>query len=213
MPTARLALRRTGALSLATLLAVLLASASASAGPIYVYKDKDGTVHFSSVKPPTGISAKVFTARSSSFSYYNTPPLDSRGAPSSYAGGYNDLIRRISQSHNLDPALVKAVIHVESAFNAHALSSKGAQGLMQLMPKTAKLLGVSRPFQPEENIRGGTRYLAYLLRRFGGNTRFALAAYNAGPEAISKWQGIPPYPETRQYVSRVLQMHAHYSSL
>lgn len=190
-----------------------LVFASASfASPIYVYKDPDGTIHFSSSLPPPGVTAQVFTARSSSFSYYSS--LSNKYKRDKlYKNVYNDLIQRIAKYHALDPALIKAVIHVESAFNAHAVSPKGAQGLMQLMPGTARLMGVSRPFRPEENIMGGTKYLSELLQRFGGNVRLALAAYNAGPGAVTKWQGIPPYPETQQYVSRVLQMHARYSSL
>lgn len=202
-----------GRLVLAMLLAsaVVSSAASAHANPIYVFKDPDGTIHFSSSLPPPGVTAQVFTARNSSFSYYSSRSYKYK-RDKLFKNVYNDLIHRIAKHHSLDPALVKAVIHVESAFNASAVSPKGAQGLMQLMPGTARLLGVSRPFHPEENIIGGTKYLANLLRRFGGNTRLALAAYNAGPQAVSRWQGIPPYPETQQYVSRVLQMQARYSS-
>lgn len=106
----------------------------------------------------------------------------------------------------LDPDLLSSVMEAESGFNPRAISSKGAQGLMQLMPETAKGLGVQDPFAEGENIAGGARYLKSLLDRFS-DLRLALAAYNAGPAAVEKFQGIPPYPETQQYVERVLSIY------
>ncbi|HYU35152.1 MAG TPA: lytic transglycosylase domain-containing protein [Thermoanaerobaculia bacterium] len=117
------------------------------------------------------------------------------------------LIERHSQLQNLDPKLVRALIQAESGYNQHALSNKGAMGLMQLMPTTASLLRVSDPWDAEENVRGGTIYLRQLLDRFQGRLEWAVAAYNAGPRAVERHGGIPPYPETREYVRRVLALY------
>jgi hypothetical protein len=117
---------------------------------------------------------------------------------------YSAQIREIASRHGVDPALVESVIRAESAFNATAVSRTGARGLMQLMPKTAVALGVRDSFDPRENIEGGVRHLRYLLDRYPGNIPLAVAAYNAGEAAVDAHRGIPPYPETRQYVQRVL---------
>jgi soluble lytic murein transglycosylase-like protein len=114
-------------------------------------------------------------------------------------------IREISSRHGVDPLLVESVIRAESAFNPTAVSRTGARGLMQLMPKTAVMLGVRDSFNPRENIEGGVRHLRYLLDRYPGNVSLAVAAYNAGEGAVDAHRGIPPYAETQQYVQRVLQ--------
>jgi len=118
---------------------------------------------------------------------------------------YATEIHEISLQYDVDPALVQAVVRVESAFNPSAVSRKGAGGLMQLMPRTASALGVFDRFDPRENIRGGVRHLRYLLDRYRGNVAMAIAAYNAGEGAVDLHRGIPPYPETEQYVQRVLR--------
>lgn len=117
------------------------------------------------------------------------------------------LIQRQSDNQNLDPKLVKAVIQVESGYNHKALSNKGAMGLMQLMPDTASLFNVRNAFDPEENLRAGTRYLRQLLDRFAGRVELALAGYNAGPGAVEKHKGVPPYAETRDYVKQVMMLY------
>jgi soluble lytic murein transglycosylase-like protein len=117
------------------------------------------------------------------------------------------LIERHSDAQDLDPKLVRAVIQAESAFDQRARSRKGAMGLMQLMPATAVVLAVDDPYDPEENIRGGTAYLRQLVDRYPGRLDLALAAYNAGPGAVDRHGGIPPYAETREYVRRVLALY------
>ena len=119
---------------------------------------------------------------------------------------YVEPIRRLSWQHALDPALVAAVVRVESDFRPRAVSPKGAQGLMQLMPATARAHDVDDPFDPEQNLAGGTAYLSWLLGRYQGDLQRTLAAYNAGPGAVDRARGIPPYRETRRYVSKVLEL-------
>lgn len=118
----------------------------------------------------------------------------------------DNYVKYFARQNNLDESLVYAVIYVESNFNVGAHSSKGAQGLMQLMPATAKQMGVRNPYDTRENIRGGTQYLAHLLERFDGDLHLALAGYNAGPEKVKEYGGIPPYKETRDFVRKVIRL-------
>jgi soluble lytic murein transglycosylase-like protein len=117
-----------------------------------------------------------------------------------------------AQAQAVDPALVKAIIANESGFNANATSNVGAQGLMQLMPGTAAALGVSNAYDPAQNVAGGTKYIKQLLDHFNGDVRLAIAAYNAGPGAVEKYGGVPPYAETQNYVQNVLSSYAKYRS-
>jgi len=122
----------------------------------------------------------------------------------------NELINEYSQKNGLDADFVRAVVKQESGFNERATSHCGAAGLMQLMPGTAKGLGVKNPYDAEQNVAGGTKMLAGLLKTYGGNKELALAAYNAGGGAVKKYGGIPPYGETQRYVKNVLNIYSHY---
>jgi soluble lytic murein transglycosylase-like protein len=126
---------------------------------------------------------------------------------------FGDAISAASHEFGVDEALLRAIIHAESAFNPRALSVAGAQGLMQLIPGTARDMGVLDAFDANQNIRGGARYLALLLRNFNGNERLAAAAYNAGPGAVQKYNGVPPYDETQVYVERVGVLRKRYGQM
>ena len=126
----------------------------------------------------------------------------STGTP--VTGNFSSMINQAAQKYGVDPELVQAVIKAESNFNPGAVSSAGALGLMQLMPATAKGLGVSNALDPAQNIDGGVHFLSDLLKHYNGNVRLAVAAYNAGPGAVDRYNGVPPYQETQTYVNRVL---------
>jgi soluble lytic murein transglycosylase len=164
---------------------------------VYVYKDKNGVMTFTNVPTHTGFRRVLRESGSP------------RGAATMRAA-YDSLIRTISGRHSVDADLIRAVIKTESDFNAAARSNKGAMGLMQLMPDTARLLNVVDAFDPGENVEGGVRHLRMLLDRYQGNLELSLAAYNAGSAAVEKHQGIPPFAETQEYVRRVLRFYESY---
>jgi soluble lytic murein transglycosylase-like protein len=135
------------------------------------------------------------------------PSAPVAGSVLSSTSGVRELVRQVSAEHGLDPKLVDALVRVESGYDPTAVSRKGAMGLMQLMPETASRLGVADPFDPEQNVRGGVREFARLVDQYSGNLQLALAAYNAGEGAVSRFRGIPPYHETRNYVSQILTLY------
>jgi soluble lytic murein transglycosylase-like protein len=167
---------------------------------IYKYVDDSGVIHLTNV--PTSQNAKYVLVYREKRILFNIKPAD--------VIKFDSMITKASEKYHVDPALIKAIIKTESNFNHMAVSPKGARGLMQLMPKTAHALQVEDSFHPENNIEGGTRYLRYLLNLFEGNLSLALAAYNAGENAVIKYNNsIPPYRETQTYVQRVMN---HFNS-
>ena len=184
----------------------------AAAGPIYKIYEKDGSIRFTNKEPPAGVRAQVFTAHHGSFAYYKAGGFRRIFGGGKLSRKYWDVIERAARHYSLERNLVQAVIHAESCFDPYAISSKGARGLMQIMPDTARMLGIKNIAAVEENIFGGTRYLAFLLRKYQGNLRFALAAYNAGEGAVEKFNGVPPYRETVDYVDQVLRLRKRYET-
>jgi soluble lytic murein transglycosylase len=168
-------------------------------GAIYTYTDQAGVTHYTNT--PGGDSRyQRVVFRDETRLWRPTAPVHTR---------YDDLIGETARVYRLPPALVKAVIAAESAFDPLAVSRRGAQGLMQLMPDTAASLGVADPLEPASNLRGGAGYLRAMIDRYGDLDR-ALAAYNAGPSVVDRYGGVPPYPETRDYVSRVMTYYRAY---
>jgi soluble lytic murein transglycosylase-like protein len=174
---------------------IMAALPSPASADIYKYEDEEGVVHLTNVPSNTGVKYTLLM-REKRVLFNKKISVD--------MSKYDHLIAKAAQKYNVDSALIKAVIKAESNFNHRAVSPKGAQGLMQLMPKTASSLQVQDSFHPEKNIEGGVRYLRYLLQYFNGSLPLALAAYNAGENAVVRYGGIPPYPETQTYVQRVL---------
>lgn len=182
-----------------------------SAGPILkVFKyQRDGVVSFSDRAPVrTAYEVVTYTC----FACNPASKVDWYSIKL-YPQAYEYPIRMAAKRHSVDPALVRAVIHAESAFRDSVISRKGAVGLMQLMPKTAQDMGVKDSLVPAQNIEGGVKYLAYLLGLYKGNVTLATAAYNAGPGAVKRHGGIPPYAETQTYVKRVSILHERYRKI
>lgn len=173
----------------------LLARGVSAQAPILRYQGSDGRLYFTNLPPPPASTPHVV-------------PWPSLSAPRRAAQApVLPLIHRLAQQYSVDPRLVQAIITVESNFDPHAVSRAGAQGLMQLMPDTAARYRVEDPFDPHANIEGGVRYLRDLLRMFPSDLRHVLAAYNAGEGTVQQYGGVPPYPETRRYVERVLALY------
>ncbi len=185
-------------------------------GQVYSYI-KDGVRHYTS-KQPKGVAGAT-AVRSIRYSFVETcyacAPLPgvNFGTLRLNMVAYAAEIRAAAAQHGVDEAIVRAIIHAESSFNPNARSRVGAQGLMQLMPPTARRFGVSDSYDPAQNIRGGVQYLAWLLKRYNGDLTLAAAGYNAGEGAVDRYKGVPPYSETRRYVERVRVLAERYRGL
>jgi len=222
-------------------LASLSCTAVYAGGKVYQHQQEDGVVTFSDQKyhkskpvRPTSYGIRVYQYQEADggavftdkklkgrkpvkVSYYGRPTARvsckgiSRATMTKRIKAYTPFINKYAKQHNIKPSLIKAVITTESCFDKKAVSRVGAKGLMQLMPQTAKELGVKDVFNAEQNIAGGVRYLRMMLDEFKQNEKLALAAYNAGPNAVKKYKGIPPYKETQKYVKRVLKHSKKFS--
>ncbi|MEA5113818.1 MAG: lytic transglycosylase domain-containing protein [Geobacteraceae bacterium] len=175
---------------------------------IYKYEDDEGVVHFTDT--PTDRRFKIFMRDLKKDRKLRTSFRLSALCRNS--AEFDPIIASLCSEYGVDRSLVKAVIHAESGYNPNAVSPKGAKGLMQLMPKTAQGLKVSNSFDPKDNIRGGIKYLRFLLDTFKGDVTLTLAAYNAGLSRVSQYGGVPPYEETRNYISRVLSYQKTYQN-
>ncbi|HEX7341510.1 MAG TPA: lytic transglycosylase domain-containing protein [Rhodanobacteraceae bacterium] len=181
-------------------------------GAVYRVVRADGSVEYTNVPPGHRRGHRVtrlFTYIETCFACALHSSINWHTVPLNLAA-YRIAVRKAAKASGVKPAFLRAIIHAESAFNPNALSSKGAQGLMQLMPATASSVGVDDAFNASENIAGGARYLAELLKEFHGNHKLAAAAYNAGPQAVRKYGGVPPYAQTQVYVKRVGILYRRY---
>ncbi|MGP1664502.1 MAG: lytic transglycosylase domain-containing protein [Rhodanobacter sp.] len=190
------------------------ASARVLRGAVYRVAKSDGSVEYTNLRP-AGTKSQAVTML---FSYIATCVACDLHSPIRWGRvrlnltAYAEVIHAASAEYGVDEAFLRAIIHAESAFNPRALSLKGAQGLMQLMPGTANDMGVLDAFNVDQNIRGGARYLSLMLKNFHGDERLAAAAYNAGPGAVQRYNGVPPYAETQVYVERVGTLRKRYDA-
>lgn len=198
----------------------LMGGAATAHAKTFVYKHMDGTVWHTNIDP-----SKVEKDEYQLIGVINSPPPRKKKKVSTKtnysvkcgkdsmairAAQYKPLINRLAQQYAVSQHLIMAVVAAESCFDSRAESSKGARGLMQLMPITAREMGVKDPFDHEENLRGGIQYLGRLSKRFNHNIKLTLAAYNAGPGNVVKYSGIPPFPETKDYVEKVMSSFLKY---
>jgi Transglycosylase SLT domain len=185
-------------LALLVVAAATLITVTPAGAQLYKRTTRDGTTHFTNVHPNPQYQR---TALASTTTYERQPRVTAND------GLYSREIAEAAARHGVPERLIWAVIRVESGFDPRAVSPKGARGLMQLMPETAAILGVRDVFNPRENIHGGARHLRGLMERFRHDLPLALAAYNAGAQPVASFRGIPPYPETRDYVARILRLY------
>ena len=166
---------------------------------IYMYRDANGVMHFTN------------TPSSPEYRLYIRSRKPRFHSPSNIKK-YDRIIREAAQIHGVDFYLLKAIIQAESSFNPRAISKKGARGLMQIMPQNYPALNIKDPFDPRQNIMGGTRYFRRLYDRYNGKLALSLSAYNAGPTIVDRYQRIPPIPETERYVEKVMRFYRHYKN-
>ena len=192
-------------------LSMVLAPGWALADDIYRFVDRDGVTHYTNVKPSDRGWQRVFRGSRSKQTRRNLrAELGRLDRDPNAHRRYDAYIREAALLYQLPEAIIRAVLKVESNFYPYVVSADGAMGLMQLMPATAANMGVRNPFDPRENILGGTRFLRILANSFNGDLVLTLAAYNAGPGAVVKYKGVPPYRETRRYVRNVLRHYYAY---
>lgn len=178
-------------------------------GAVYKVTRANGVTEYTNIAPKGGHYRLLFTYISTCFACNIHSTVNWR-ATALNRDAFRAEVAAAAAEFGVDASLLRAVIHAESAFNPNAISSKGAEGLMQLIPGTASDMGVTDPFNVAQNIRGGAQYLAGLLKQFNGDERLATAAYNAGPQNVVKYNGVPPFDETRVYVDRVATLHQRY---
>jgi len=190
-------------LRISVVLFALFFIVSTASSDIFKYIDENGVTCYTDA-PLGKKNQKVIDEKS------NKVVPDKKKVEKSLAANadYSSYVQKSARKYEIEPELIHAVIRTESNGNHRAVSKKGAMGLMQLMPSTASDMNVGNPFNPEENIDGGTRYLRYLIEKFNGNLTLAIAAYNSGPKTVEKYGNVPPISETRQYVNRVLALYS-----
>jgi soluble lytic murein transglycosylase-like protein len=179
---------------------VLILAAAPAAADIYMYIDSQGVMHFTNT--PTSTQYRVYIKEKPKRRVGRLQDMDR----------YDDIMAEAQRLHGVDAPLIKAMVRAESAFDPRAVSHKGALGLMQIMPKNLKRLKVRDPYNPWDNIMGGARYIKEMLVRFEGQLPLALAAYNAGPQIVEQYRGIPPYNETQNYVRKVMRFYATFKN-
>lgn len=189
----------------------LLAVAAPASATVFAYTDKDGVIHLTNIPNDPRYRPYPLSGKNNTFKWQDDIGK-LRRVHKVDVQSYDELIVEAALYYTLPPALVKAVVAVESSFEPAAVSHAGAQGLMQLIPSTARAMQVRDPFDPRDNIYGGARYLRIMANEFKGNVRLTVAAYNAGPKRVTRAGGVPEIDETQRYVRRVLTLYQHYLS-
>jgi soluble lytic murein transglycosylase-like protein len=200
-----------GSLPRAMLVALILLPAATARADIYSFTDESGALHLSNVPVESRYRLQFSESKPTGEPKISPDATQVAARPAPTPGAWEALIQKTARAHSLEPALLHAVIRAESGYNPRAVSPKGAKGLMQLMPATARRYGVGDPYDPRQNLEAGARYLRDLLKLFNQDLRLALAAYNAGEQAVIRYhRRIPPFPETMHYVPKVLDWYRKY---